>query len=166
MPSTVSVPLTPLPGASIFHWWNIPITLMSPQIQCRIPYFHPSALTSGPARESGARSGPPYSIPRLKINAMIPAPAYVPGRKLWPSFKDFPLKGSSKKLSPRFLGPFPINSVLSSTAVHLRLPAHLRVHPAFHLLQIRPVLSSPVSLKNMTGSESDILFPRKSILIS
>ena len=37
-----------------------------------------------------------------------PAPAYQPSQRVWLSAKDLCLKVPSKKLAPRFVGPFPI----------------------------------------------------------
>uniref|UniRef100_A0A3Q2P3M4 Chromo domain-containing protein n=1 Tax=Fundulus heteroclitus TaxID=8078 RepID=A0A3Q2P3M4_FUNHE len=48
----------------------------------------------------------------------------------------------SLKLSPRFAGPYKIISIVSPTTVRLRLPSHSRVHPTFHVSQIKPVVSS------------------------
>lgn len=71
-----------------------------------------------------------------------PAPVYSPGQKVWLAAKDIPLRASSRKLSPRYIGPYSVDRVLSPTAVKLRLPAALRVHPVFHVSQVKPVVSS------------------------
>ena len=62
-------------------------------------------------------------------------------RSVWVKPKDIPLKSISKKLSPRYIGPCEKESVLSLTAVWLRLPASLSIHSTFHVLQ--PFTSSP-----------------------
>lgn len=49
-----------------------------------------------------------------------PAPSYQPGQKIWLSSKDIPLKDSSKKLAPRYLGTFTIENVINpSLAIYL-----------------------------------------------
>ncbi|MED6237515.1 hypothetical protein ATANTOWER_026574 [Ataeniobius toweri] len=48
------------------------------------------------------------------------------GQEVWLSSQNFPLKAYSKKLAPWFLGPFKIESVISHSTVHLKLP-HYRV---------------------------------------
>lgn len=71
-----------------------------------------------------------------------PAPQYQPGQSVWLSSKNIPLKTDSRKLSPRFLGPFKIAKVFSPSAVRLQLPSALRIHPTFHVSQLKPVVTS------------------------
>jgi len=70
------------------------------------------------------------------------APLYRPGQKAWLSTKDLPLHVHSKKLAPRFVGPFPISRVINPVSVHLKLPRSLRVHPTFHVSKLKPVRES------------------------
>ena len=71
-----------------------------------------------------------------------PAPQYTRGQEVWLNTRDVPLRASTGKLSPRFIGPFKIQAVLSTTAVRLDLPPSLRIHPTFHISQIKPVSTS------------------------
>ncbi|XP_061903997.1 uncharacterized protein LOC133650596 [Entelurus aequoreus] len=73
-----------------------------------------------------------------------PAPAYQPGHRVWLSTKDMRLKVPSKKLAPRFIGPYPITRVIGPSAVRLRLPRSLRVYPTFHVSRVKPVKVSPL----------------------
>lgn len=69
----------------------------------------------------------------------VPAPSYQPGQKLWLSLRDLP------ELAPRFIGPYEIDKVINPCAVHLKLPAALKVHPVFHVTLLKLVSSSPLS---------------------
>ena len=73
-----------------------------------------------------------------------PAPDYQPGQRVWLSAKDLHLKVPYKKLAPRFVGPFPVTRKVGPAAVRLCLPRSLRVHPTFHVSQVKPVRESPL----------------------
>lgn len=89
---------------------------------------------------------------RLADRHRIPAPLYSPGQKVWLSARNFPLKTSSKKLSPCYLGPFEITAIVNPSAVKLKLPSGLRVHPGFHVLLLKPVNESDLCPFGQTPS--------------
>jgi hypothetical protein len=47
-------------------------------------------------------------------------------------------KGSTHKLMPKYIGPFPIVHVVGRGAYALKLPEHLKIHPIFHVSLLKP----------------------------
>ena len=43
----------------------------------------------------------------------------------------------TRKLTPRYLGPYIISTIISSTAYKLDLPATLRIHPVFYISKLK-----------------------------
>ena len=72
------------------------------------------------------------------------APQFQPGQKVWLSSKNISLQAESKKLKPRFIGPYVIERIINPSAVRLKLPPSMRIHPTFHVSQLKPVFSSPL----------------------
>ncbi|KAI3376567.1 hypothetical protein L3Q82_017016 [Scortum barcoo] len=73
-----------------------------------------------------------------------PAPTYLPGQKVWLPTKDLPLHVHTRKLAPRFVGPFPVSKVITPVSVQLKLPRSLQVHQTFHVSKLKPVKESPL----------------------
>ncbi len=74
----------------------------------------------------------------------VRAPRYVCGQKVWLSTRNLPIQESSRKLMPRFIGPFTIVKVLSPVAIKLKLSRQLRrVHSVFHVSCVKPVIRAP-----------------------
>uniref|UniRef100_A0A8K9UIS2 Gypsy retrotransposon integrase-like protein 1 n=1 Tax=Oncorhynchus mykiss TaxID=8022 RepID=A0A8K9UIS2_ONCMY len=86
----------------------------------------------------------------------IPAPAYTIGDKVWLATRDLPLRTESRKLSPKFIGPFVVERIINPAVVRLKLPATLRVHPTFHVSCLKPVQGY--------GPEERSWIPRRQIL--
>uniref|UniRef100_A0A8K9XCL0 Gypsy retrotransposon integrase-like protein 1 n=1 Tax=Oncorhynchus mykiss TaxID=8022 RepID=A0A8K9XCL0_ONCMY len=75
------------------------------------------------------------------------SPRYCRGQRVWLSTQTLPLKTASRKLTPRFIGPFRISQIINPVAVRLLLPRYLRrVHPVFHVSCVKPVLRAPARL--------------------
>jgi hypothetical protein len=79
--------------------------------------------------------------------------------------KRFGVKG---KLSPHYIGPFPILEKCGTVAYKLELPPSLAgVHDIFHVSQLKKCLkaSMDVVLPEVTSLESDLTYPEHPIKI-
>jgi hypothetical protein len=80
--------------------------------------------------------------------------------------KRFRVKG---KLSPHYIGLFPILEKCGSVANKLDLPPSLaEVHDIFQVSQLKKCLKAPmdVVLPKVTSLEADLLYPEHSIKVS
>ncbi len=69
-------------------------------------------------------------------------PVYCPGDKVLISTRDLCLRLPSRKLSPRYIGPFTIKRQINEVTFRLQLPARYRIHPSFHVSLLQPVSPS------------------------
>ena len=82
---------------------------------------------------------------RLAEQHRTPTPDYQVGQEVWLSSRDLPLQTDSRKLAPKYIGPYVIERIINPSVVRLKLPPTLRVPPAFHVSLLKPVMKSPVS---------------------
>ncbi|MBW0477580.1 hypothetical protein O181_017295 [Austropuccinia psidii MF-1] len=76
-------------------------------------------------------------------------PVFNPGDMLWLSSKNIEATRPTKKLSERFLGPFPLLKKVSTHASHLKLPSQWKfIHPVFHISLLEPVKTSTIPNQN------------------
>ena len=64
---------------------------------------------------------------------------------VWLSSNNIESTRPAKRLSERWLGPFPILKKVSTHAYHLKLPPQWKaIHPVFHISLLEPVKTSTI----------------------
>ena len=67
-----------------------------------------------------------------------PALTYSLGDKVWLSSKNVITDRPTAKLADKWLGPYPITSIISRLAIQLQLPKSMKIHPVFNVTVVHP----------------------------
>ena len=74
-----------------------------------------------------------------------PTPTFREGDKVFLDSSNISTTRPSRKLSHRFLGPFPVVRPVGKNAYRLRLPNSMRLlHPVFNIVKLLPAPSDPI----------------------
>lgn len=63
-------------------------------------------------------------------------------QQVWLSTRDSHLRLPSRKLSPRYFGPFTIQRQINKVTYQLNLPQHYCISPFFHVSLLKPIILS------------------------
>ncbi|MBW0479501.1 hypothetical protein O181_019216 [Austropuccinia psidii MF-1] len=77
---------------------------------------------------------------------------------VWLSSKNIKSSRTTKELSERWLGPFPILNKVSTDPYHLKLPSQCKsIHPVFHISLLEPVKTSTIPNRHQEPPPSIII---------
>lgn len=63
-----------------------------------------------------------------------------PGNQVWLSTTNVRMACPSRKLGPKFMGPFSVKKRINNVAYELNLLSTLKIHPVFHISLLKPVI--------------------------
>ncbi|MBW0550678.1 hypothetical protein O181_090393, partial [Austropuccinia psidii MF-1] len=76
-------------------------------------------------------------------------PVFNPGDMVWLSSKNIKSTRTTKKLSERWLSPFPILKKVKAHAYHLKFQSQWQsIHPVFHISLLEPVKTSTIPTRH------------------
>ncbi|MBW0516437.1 hypothetical protein O181_056152 [Austropuccinia psidii MF-1] len=94
-------------------------------------------------------------------------PVFNPGDLVWLSSKNIKSTRPTKKLSERWLGPFPILRKVSTHAYHLKLPSQCKsIHPVFHISLLEPVQTSTITNRHQEPPPPAIIEEEEELQVS
>ena len=74
----------------------------------------------------------------------VAAPVFRPGDRVWLDARNITTRRPSPKLDHRRLGPYEVVESVGPSAVRLRLPNTVRIHPVFHVSLLAHAANDPL----------------------
>jgi hypothetical protein len=68
---------------------------------------------------------------------------FTVGDRAWLSTRHLPIRLGARKLAAKWAGPYEVTAKISATAYRLALPSAWRIHPVFHVSQMKEVVAIP-----------------------
>jgi hypothetical protein len=76
----------------------------------------------------------------------MPAPEFHPGDKVYLDGTDITTTRPSRKLSHKYLGPFPVVQKVGNNIYRLRIPPSMScIHPVFNVVKLTPASDDPIT---------------------
>lgn len=84
-------------------------------------------------------------------------PQFKEGDLVYLDARNIRASRPSRKLSPKHLGPFPVDKVVRPDVYRLRLPPTMRIHPVFDVQLLKPVAANPYPGRVLREPEPEIV---------